>query len=266
MANDRGAFIWYELMTGDAAGAKAFYDTLLGWDIQRHGDPAPGGTQYRMIMRSDGKPEGGVLELTPDMIAHGARPCWLGYVCVPDVDATVKAIEESGGMAHMPATDLPGVGRFAMVADPWGASFYVMTPEPAPGKADVQSDVFSASRPQCCSWNELAATDAQAALDLYTGLFGWSRPEPMDMGEMGLYHFIAHDGETIGAVFTKPAEMPASGWNHYFRVPSIPLAAEAIKAGGGQVLMGPHEVPGGDYIVLGMDPQGASFALVGKGE
>ena len=53
-------------------------------------------------------------------------------------------------------------------------------------------------------------------------------------------------------------------WRYYVRVPSINEAADALKAGGGTVSMGPHEVPGGDHIIIGNDPQGAEFALVGK--
>ena len=39
---------------------------------------------------------------------------------------------------------------------------------------------------------------------------------------------------------------------------------EAIKAGGGQILNGPMEVPGGDRITNGIDPQGAPFSLVAR--
>jgi predicted enzyme related to lactoylglutathione lyase len=55
-----------------------------------------------------------------------------------------------------------------------------------------------------------------------------------------------------------------SKWRYYIRVPSISDAVDAVKAGGGTVSMGPHEVPGGDHIIIGNDPQGAEFALVGK--
>jgi hypothetical protein len=55
-----------------------------------------------------------------------------------------------------------------------------------------------------------------------------------------------------------------TGWRYYIRVPSISRSVEAVKAGGGTVAMGPHEVPTGDHIIIGHDPQGAEFALVGK--
>jgi hypothetical protein len=58
-----------------------------------------------------------------------------------------------------------------------------------------------------------------------------------------------------------PGQQPH--WRFYFRVPSIAKAKETAEAKGGSIAMGPMEVPTGDYIVIGTDPQGAEFALVG---
>jgi predicted enzyme related to lactoylglutathione lyase len=102
-----------------------------------------------------------------------------------------------------------------------------------------------------------------AARQFYGELFGWTSDEFMPMGEMGEYRFLAHAGQTIGAVCgVQPGGR--KGWRYYIRVPSIAAAAEAVKSGGGTVAMGPMEVPGGDHIIIGQDPQGAEFALVGK--
>src|SRR3954468_20868417 len=84
----RGDFIWYELMTTDPEGAKAFYDAVIGWNIS---EGAPEFNGYRMIGRTDGGFAGGVLPLTDEMQQHGARPAWLGYIHVPDVDRSVAA-------------------------------------------------------------------------------------------------------------------------------------------------------------------------------
>src|SRR3954462_1623122 len=108
----QGHLIWYELMTPDGDASKAFYDSVVGWQI---GEPVAEYQGYRMIGRSDGGFAGGVLPLTPDMQEHGARPMWLGYIHVPDTDASVAAIEQAGGKALMPPFDVPNVGRVAMV-------------------------------------------------------------------------------------------------------------------------------------------------------
>ena len=156
----QGSHIWYELMTPDPDGATAFYGAVVpGWSI---GDPIGGDQDYRMINRSDGGFAGGVLGLTDEMRSHGAKPIWLGYVGVDDVDATVAEIEKRGGKALMPAFDIPQ-GRIAMVADPQGNPFYVMKPVPPAGQEDKQSDVFSPTEEQRVAWNELSTTDPAAA-------------------------------------------------------------------------------------------------------
>ena len=137
--NLTGDFIWYELMTSDPDGAKAFYDAVIGWDIGE-GVPEYGG--YRMI-NSDGGAAGGVLPITDEMREHGARPIWLGYLHVADVDRSVAAIEAAGGKALMGPTDIPSVGRIAMVSDPQGAPIYVMKPIPPEGRENEPSGVFS---------------------------------------------------------------------------------------------------------------------------
>src|SRR5437899_2129174 len=129
--NPQGDFIWYELMTPDPEGSKAFYDAVVGWNF---GEPADEYQGYRMINAPGGGFAGGVLPLTEEMQQHGARPIWLGYVYVADVDQSVRAIEQAGGKSLMPANDIPNVGRIAMVADPDGAPFYVMKPIPPEGR------------------------------------------------------------------------------------------------------------------------------------
>jgi predicted enzyme related to lactoylglutathione lyase len=256
----QGSHVWYELMTTDPDGAAAFYGAVVpGWKV---GQPIGGDQDYRMIERSDGGFGGGVLGLKQEQLDHGARPAWLGYLGTDDVDATVAQIEAKGGKTLMPAFDIPQ-GRIAMVADPQGAPFYVMKPVPPEGSENKQSDVFSPDAEQRVSWNELSTSDPVAARRFYTGQFGWGADEFMDMGEMGEYRFIERDGMRFGALCgAMPGQPPH--WRYYIRVPSIAASAEAVKAGGGTVAMGPHEVPGGDHIIIGIDPQGAEFALVGK--
>ena len=256
----RGDFIWYELLTPDIAGAKDFYDAVVGWNIAGKSDFP---NDYRMIGRSDGKFAGGAMQITDEMQQHGARPTWLGYILVPDVDQSVAAIQREGGQVHMPAFDIPGVGRVAMVTDPQGAPFYVMKPLPPEGDPNAKSDVFSPDAEQRVGWNELSSSDPVAARRFYGEQFGWTSDEFMPMGEQGEYRFFKQNGVTIGAVAgTSEGQQPH--WRFYFRVPSIAKAKETAEAKSGKIVMGPMEVPTGDHIVIGIDPQGAEFALVGK--
>ncbi|MGN6058315.1 MAG: VOC family protein [Sphingomicrobium sp.] len=255
----QGGFIWYELMTPDAEGSKAFYDAVVGWNI---GEAAPEYGGYRMIGRSDGKFAGGVLPLTAEMQQHGARPVWLGYIHVTDVDASARDIEQAGGKVLM-THDIPNVGRIAMVTDPQGAPFYIMKPIPPADDPDAQSDVFSPDKAQHVRWNELSTSDPDSALDFYKRQFGWKQEGDMDMGEMGKYRFIQQGAQTIGAVMRKPSQLPVSLWTYYIGVEDIDRAVAAIDRGGGRILNGPMEIPGGEFALNGMDPQGAAFGLVG---
>ncbi len=257
--NPTGDFIWYELMTPDPEGAKAFYDAVVGWDIGPGVDEYMG---YRMIGRSDGGNAGGILPITDEMREHGARPTWLGYINVDDVDRTVKEAQAQGGKVLMPPMGIPNVGRTAMITDPQGAPFYVMKPIPPADKPDGGSDVFSPTKPQRVSWNELNTADPNAARGFYGEQFGWTSDHSMPMGEMGDYRFWENEGVQLGAVCGLMGQ-PQSKWRFYFRVPSIGDAKATVETKGGRITNGPHEVPGGDYVIVGIDPQGAEFALVG---
>lgn len=254
MTNPHGSFIWYELLTADAVKAKAFYDHVVGWEIQA--EPAPGGMDYRMIGAPDGF-AGGVMQLNPDMISGGAKPAWLGYFGVDDVDASVAGITADGGQVHLPPMDVPDVGRIAMVTDPQGIPFYVMR-----GASDQDSNAYQRHGMGHVSWNELMAPDDEAALAFYARHFNLKKVGAMPMGEMGEYSFIAHGAdEAIGAVMKTPPEA-TSRWGFYFRVPDIDDAKAKIQAAGGTVAFGPMEVPGGEWVLNAADPEGVPFGLV----
>ena len=85
----------------------------------------------------------------------------------------------------------------------------------------------------------------------------------MDMGPAGTYKMFATGGEAVGGIMTKMPEMPVPAWGYYINVDAIDAAVARVTAGGGTVINGPMEVPGGQWIINGVDPQGAMFALVG---
>jgi predicted enzyme related to lactoylglutathione lyase len=119
-----------------------------------------------------------------------------------------------------------------------------------------------AGAPGTTGWHELHAMDGVAVWDFYATLFGWGKGEPMDMGPAGIYQILEIDGVPAGGVMTKDPGETAPNWRYYFQVDAIDAAVQRLGAAGGAVTMGPHQVPGGSWIVHGRDPQGASFALV----
>ncbi len=84
----------------------------------------------------------------------------------------------------------------------------------------------------------------------------------MDMGPDGKYQLFNIDGVQSGGMMTKMAKTRAPFWLYYFNVPKLDPCVEAIKANDGEIVNGPMQVPGGQWIVQAIDPQGAMFALV----
>jgi hypothetical protein len=201
-------------------------------------------------------PIGGIMKLPDEAVAGGGRPHWLGYVSVPDVDATTARARELGAKVMVPPTDIPTVGRYSILADPQGALIAAYThasvvPEPE-GMPPVGE----------FSWHELATSDPEAAWSFYQDLFGWEKMSEFDMGSMGIYLIFGRRGTTMGGIFRKPAEMPGPpAWLYYARVADVNAAVEAVSRQGGQVLNGPKEVPGGDWVAQILDPQGGPTAV-----
>lgn len=259
-----GRPIWYELMTPDPDAVAPFYRAVVGWEIGASGMTAgSGGTDYRAIHRADGGMAGGVLKLSEDMLASGAKPGWLPYFHVTGVDAAAGRIEELGGKVWMGPRTIE-VGTIAMAADPQGAPFYIMDPIPPADNPDGQSDVFAANAPGHCWWNELTTTDEPGATAFYTVLFGWTADRAMPMGERGNYRFVVCDGEPLGAISPWTRDWMGVAWLPYFGVADIHAAYAAAEEHGGTIHGEIHEVPGGDLIFSATDPAGAPVAFVGK--
>ena len=254
MSDTHGRFIWYELMTPDTAGAKSFYGDVVGWTNQDM--PMPQGAYT--ILQADGNGVGGLMA-TPAQ-AEGVPPNWTAYVAVDDVDATAEQAKSLGGSVIQPPTDIPDIGRFAVIADPTGAVIAVMTPAPT----DQPRPEAPRGTPGHAGWHELYAGDLEKAFPFYAELFGWRKDSDMDMGPGGAYRLFANQEGQMGGMMTKPDNIPTPAWLYYFQVGDIDQAAARVKADGGQVTNGPMEVPGGDWIIQARDPQGAMFALVGK--
>jgi uncharacterized protein len=250
----RGRILWYELLTKDMKAAEDFYTAVVGWSVTPFdGAPEP----YHMFMREGQVPTGGVMKI-PDGMTF--PPHWAMYVGVDDLDAAVAQIERLGGSALSPVIDVPDIGRMRTMMDPQQAAFSVYesaTPQPPDAPRQV-GDV---------SWHELMTTDAEAALAFYRELFGWQQSTAMDMGPMGTYHIFKGGAYDLGGMMNKPPDMPAPPhWGIYFRVPDVDAAIGRVKRGGGQVVNGPMEVPGGSRVANCVDPQGAYFSLHTAGQ
>jgi uncharacterized protein len=248
-----GKFVWYEYMGDNLRTAADFYTHVVGWTSK---DAGMGDFPYEIV--STGQTMvAGMMDIPDEARSMGAKPGWLGYIWVEDVDKALPRLTAAGGKVLKTPADIPGVGRFAVVADPDGAVFMPFRdagasppPPPLPGT------------PGLVGWRELQANDGARAFAFYSGQFGWKKDRDFDMGPMGVYHIFESAPGEQGGIFTKTPQTPAPFWLYYFNVEAIDAAADRVKAKGGRVINGPMETPNGRWILQGLDPQDAMFALV----
>lgn len=245
-----GRLLWYELLTTDVKKAEAFYTDVVGWTVTPF-EAATNG--YEMWVKPDGKPMGGVMTLPSGM---NVPPHWVMYIGASELEAAVATVETLGGSSLSPVIEIPTVGRMRAMRDPQGAMFALFEPSPRDGTPETEPAVGDVS------WHELLTTDSDAAMRFYSEAFGWTEMATHDMGPMGVYRMFGR-AFMFGGMMTKGDEMAKepTAWGIYFRVPDIQSAVARVKAGGGQLLNGPMEVPGGSQVAQCLDPQGAYFAL-----
>lgn len=121
--NEPGAMDWTELSTPDAEGAARFYTSLLPWKATR----MPGPMDYTTFERGDTR-AAGMMQITPEMKSNGVPPNWMPYFQVTDCRASVEKATSLGGGVMVPASEIPGVGWFAILRDPQGAVFAIHQP------------------------------------------------------------------------------------------------------------------------------------------
>lgn len=253
--NRLGRFVWHELLTNDVAAALAFYTKVVGWKTQDfEGNPS-----YKLLVGSRG-PSSGVMEMPEEARSMGARPNWTTYIGTPDVDATSNRVEELGGRILRAPADIPNVGRFSIVQDPQGATFALFTSPPnspaMPGGPPAIGEY---------SWHELATTDLDGAWSFYSELFGWVKMDSMPMGDLGVYQMYGMDGEMMGGMYLKPAQMQGPpSWLPYVLVKDTRAATATATSLGSMIVNGNMEVPGGDLITMAVDPEGVLFAVHSK--
>jgi predicted enzyme related to lactoylglutathione lyase len=239
----RGRFVWHELMTPDPSASQAFY-SKLGWKAQ----PWDQNPSYVMFAGPNG-PLGATVAWV------GGAPHWVAYIGSTDIRQTVDKAKSLGASVVKDVTSTGGGGDYAILKDPQGAAFgvYASAQDPAP-EGDPKRGEFS--------WHELMTSDHKAALEFYSTLFGWQKLGEHDMGPMGTYVLFGRNGRQLGGMMTKGSDMPGDPvWNNYVRVKDLAGTVKKIKAGGGTVILEPMEVPGGDWISMFVDPQGAAFAV-----
>ncbi|MDF1502922.1 VOC family protein [Roseisolibacter sp. H3M3-2] len=242
-------FVWHDLMTTDAPRATAFYTALFGWTTQVM--PLGELGDYTMVAAG----EEGVGGIVPLDAAHGAPSHWVSYLETGDVDATCARAGALGGRTLVPPTDIPNVGRFAVVEDPAGA---IWSPyrglEPSP-------DAPAVAPAGTAAWHELLTTDPEAMAAFYGDLAGWTH-ETMPM-PTGPYWLFRRGGAFAGGMMRRPDGDPSRPhWLVYFAVAGADAAAARIAELGGTIVVPPTDIEDWGRMAVAVDPTGGMFGVL----
>jgi hypothetical protein len=240
MAYKFGTFVWFECITDDVEASKAFYTETLGWKAR---ELDMGGFKYTMLGKGEAS-SCGVVE--PQM--EGVPNHWTSYVSVDDVDAAAKRVSKHGGKVIVPPTDIPTIGRFALVQDPEGATFNLFKGEQ--GDENAATDFH---------WNELHADDIDAVTPFYEKVIGWTS-EKMDMPD-GKYTVFKKGDQSVAGGMNKRGEHPAM-WLPYVSVADCDKTLGRMKSRKGEVKMGPQDVDTVGRFAVVIDPRGAAIGVI----
>lgn len=243
-----GRFVWHDLMTTDKAAAVRFYTQLFGWqtrEMEMGGDGA-----YTMI-RAGERDIGGIVALDEKL---GVPAHFLGYCSVPDVDVAARRAEQLGGKVGVPATDIPNVGRFAIIEDPEGGHI-----SPFKGSTDMPEPDGQPKAGEFC-WDELVCNDPAKLLPFYKEIFGWST-KSMDMGPMGTYYVLERGDKQAGGVIKKPMKEAPTAWLTYVAVDNVDASTKKAEGLGAKVIVPATDIPNIGRFSIVADPQGATLAL-----
>jgi len=249
-----GTFCWLDLAAHDNEGAKAFYTALFGWeaDDARYGDaPDEVYTTYRL----GGRDVAASYTMDAAQRSMGVPPAWLQYVCVEDAGDSAARAAELGATLLSEAFEVMEYGRMALVQDPAGALLALWEPL-------AHAGVGVRDEPGSLCWVELATRDTDRARGFYAGLFGWGTRR-ME-GSPQAYEAFTRGEERVGGMFgitPGMGEMPST-WFPYFAVEDTDATAARVKELGGEVVMGPEDIPDVGRFCFLQDPQGAMFYVI----
>lgn len=250
MSHIPGKFVWFEHQSSDIPKARKFYDALFGW----HTESMPiDGQRYSMILNGDGTTSTGIGGY--GIAAAGARPQWMSYLSVPDVDASYRTALDAGATSISAPMNYGSVGRGAALADPTGAVFSLWR-----SNQDDRPDAQKTAIGDWC-WNELWTRDAPRALAFYERLIGYQR-DAMDMGPMGTYYMLKTGEVSRGGLMQSVDREAPSMWLPYVAVADCDATAARGRALGGKVLSPPEEIPNIGRFAILQDPLGAAIAVI----
>ena len=250
----QGTPCWVDLTSSDVEGAKSFYSSLFGWNIEEM--PAPEGMTYSMASLK-GSYVAGMMAQMPEQTQAGVPSMWNTYIAVDSADDAEKKMTEAGGKPMFPTDEIPGSGRMVMGTDPSGAVVGFWQ-----GTGHIGSGLVN--EPGTVVWNELQVDDVDAVLPFYKAVAGMDS-ETAPAGDMGDYTQFMVGGKGIAGAMKKPMPDIPNNWTIYFNVGDADTAIAKAQELGGQVIAPAFDVPGIGRLAVLADPQGATFCLMSAG-
>lgn len=247
MGYHHGKFVWFEHLSHDIPGARAFYESLFDWQTEMVEIPAS--VPYPMIYHG-GHEMGGFREGPA-----GTPTRWISYLSVPDIDASFRDGIAAGGDPVMPPVEYGMRGCGAVLADPTGAEFVIWQ-----GTRGDPPDVTEIAESSWC-WNELVTTDEKKAVAYYESAFGFTG-EAVDMGPMAAYYLLKKDGIPRAGLMQATDPEEGSHWRPYVRVADCDACAAKARSLGARIVQPPRDIPAiGRFSVL-TDPWSATIAVM----
>ena len=245
-----GRFVWHDLRTTDIEAAIDFFVGLFGWSIQVV-DTARSKGGYRVFHAND-RVMGGFVALQADL---GEVSHWLGYVSVEDLDPVVAASDDARGSQAVSPTEIPQVGRIAVLRDPCGAAF-----APLQRISETDPSPSHTGDGEIC-WNELHSPEPSLCAAYYSAVLGWTADQ-RPMGPFNPYIVFGACGEDVaGLSGPLVASLPFPVWIPYVRVPDLSQAANRAQQLGGSLWLLPVDISGVGSVAVIADPSGAPTGL-----
>lgn len=242
-----GSFSWFELATTDQNSAKEFYSNVFGWEPD---DRQISDDMVYTMLKKNGKDVGALYPMMDDEQKMGLPPHWNIYVTVENIEESAQKAKSLGGNVLMEPFDVMEHGKMAVIQDPTNAVIMLWEPKAHPGAGIIdETNTFC--------WYELNTNDTDKAKDFYTKLFGW------DTNVSPMYTEWKQGNRSIGGMMKiQPEWGPVPpNWLAYIMAENVDAMTEKVKANGGNVMMGPQDIPDTGRFSVVADPQGAAFAL-----
>jgi predicted enzyme related to lactoylglutathione lyase len=244
-----GKFVWFDLFTHDLQSTSLFYESLFGWSFKETGST---GKIVKTILR-DGVPIANAVYIKKeDPKLNASR--WLSYISVEDVDRAAKLSVKNKGSVYLQPRDLKNRGRIAVVNDPQGAIFGLVT---ATGGDPLDSD-FLVNQ---FLGSELWTTNPDDALKFYNILAGYEQ-KLIDIKADLKYRRLVVNGRFCGGLMKLPWDDVEPAWIPYVSVKNTLETVEKAKKLGGKIIVEKDSAVQEGSIAIIADPSGAVFAII----